>query len=475
MERKVTGCDAANAVIKRVDELIPLKPLVLDEIPVFTAEDYLERINLLLELGEREGATHLVVYGDREHYSNMEYLTGYDPRFEESLLVLSRGKKPMIILGNEGMDYAENIPYDIQMEQYSTFSLSGQFRKKVDMIKLFEDAGINSSSCVGVIGWKIFTELDFESYRTTFDLPYFIVKLLEEAAGESNLFNASHLMTGHEGVRHQLSAKELILCEIAGTKASRNTLRVLQNLKPGISELEASGYLQIDGAPLSTHPNINFGTHNVCLGLASPTQNKKLEVGENISVGMAYRRALIHKAGVYANNAEELSQEYASAVENQFKDYFCAVAKWYETVAVGVTGGEVYDAVEGVLGDFAKYGIGLNPGHLSHTDEWTNSMFNKGNSAKIKSGLSLQCDIIAVLPKPKLFIHAEDSLVVGDAKMREEIKMLAPAAWERIATRQKFMREVLKINIPDDIIPTSDLQGVFWPYMADLNTIYTMK
>ena len=465
----------ARVVMKKVQELIPQKPFVLDEIPVMTEDDYLERIDLLLNLGEKEGASHLVVYGDREHYSNIEYLTGFDPRFEEAVLVLSRGNKPVIFLGNEGMDYGHIIPYDIQMEQYSTFSLSGQYRKDADLANLFANAGITSTSTVGVIGWKIFTELDFESYRQSFDLPHFIMERLISVAGFSNLFNATYLMTGNEGLRHQLSAKELILCEIAGTKASRNTLRVLQNLKPGISELEASEYLQICGSPLSTHPNINFGTQNVCYGLASPTQNKKLEIGENISVGMAYRRALIHKAGVYAKSAEELSPEYAAAVKNQFCEYFGAVAKWYETVAIGVTGGEVYNAVETVLGSFSKYGIGLNPGHLSHTDEWTNSMFNKGNQATIKSGLSLQCDIIAILPETKLFIHAEDSLVIGDAKMRKDIKSMAPHAWERIVTRQKFMREVLSINISDDILPTSDLQGIFFPYMADLNMIYVME
>jgi len=464
-----------RAVIKKVQDLIPQKPLVLDEIPVMTGDDYLERIDLLLALGEKEGASHLIVYGDREHYSNIEYLTGFDPRFEEALLVLSRGKKPIIFLGNEGMDYAGIIPYDIQKEQYSTFSLSGQFRKEADLAKLFSTAGISSSSTVGVIGWKVFTELDFAAYRNSYDLPYFIMDNLISVAGASNLFNATHLMTGNEGVRHQLSAKELVLCEIAGTKASRNVLRVLQNLKPDVSELEASAYFQIDGAPLSTHPNVNFGVKNVCYGVASPTQSKRLELGENVSVGLAYRRSQIHKAGVYARDAGDLCQEYAAAVENQFKAYFCAVAKWYETVKIGITGGEVYNAVEGVLGDLTKFGVGLNPGHLSHTDEWTNSMFNKGNQARIRSGLSLQCDIIAVLPEPRLFIHVEDSLVIGDEKMRDEIKSMAPCAWERIATRQKFMREVLNINISDDILPTSDLQGLFFPYMADLNTIYTME
>ena len=36
------------------------------------------------------GLTHLVVYGDREHFANLAWLTGFDPRFEEALLIIAR-------------------------------------------------------------------------------------------------------------------------------------------------------------------------------------------------------------------------------------------------------------------------------------------------------------------------------------------------------------------------------------------------
>ncbi|HZS93019.1 MAG TPA: hypothetical protein VFE42_36710 [Chloroflexota bacterium] len=35
-----------------------------------------------------EGYDALLVYVDREHFANLAYLTGFDPRFEEALLIL---------------------------------------------------------------------------------------------------------------------------------------------------------------------------------------------------------------------------------------------------------------------------------------------------------------------------------------------------------------------------------------------------
>ena len=52
-------------------------PLDYSEAPLVTAQDYEARAQALLAAGE--GYTHLVVYADKEHFSNLEYLTGYDP------------------------------------------------------------------------------------------------------------------------------------------------------------------------------------------------------------------------------------------------------------------------------------------------------------------------------------------------------------------------------------------------------------
>ena len=40
------------------------------------------------------GYDRLVVYADREHSANLAYLTGFDPRFEEAMLVLGPERRP---------------------------------------------------------------------------------------------------------------------------------------------------------------------------------------------------------------------------------------------------------------------------------------------------------------------------------------------------------------------------------------------
>ncbi len=45
----------------------------------------------------------LMIYGDLEHGSNFEYLTGFLPRFEEALLVIHRRDPAFMLLGNENM------------------------------------------------------------------------------------------------------------------------------------------------------------------------------------------------------------------------------------------------------------------------------------------------------------------------------------------------------------------------------------
>ena len=44
---------------------------------------------------------HLVVWGDREHSANLAYLTGFDPRFEEALLIVGTSGDPALLVGNE--------------------------------------------------------------------------------------------------------------------------------------------------------------------------------------------------------------------------------------------------------------------------------------------------------------------------------------------------------------------------------------
>ncbi len=49
--------------------------------PNTEANELQDRINKAKTLMDKHNLSHLVVYGDREHFGNIAYLTGYDPRF----------------------------------------------------------------------------------------------------------------------------------------------------------------------------------------------------------------------------------------------------------------------------------------------------------------------------------------------------------------------------------------------------------
>jgi len=74
------------------------------------------------------GAERVAVYGDREHLGNLVFLTGFDPRFEETLLLLGADGRRVLLVGNEGIFHAQvaGVPLDVTL--YQPFSLMGQPR-----------------------------------------------------------------------------------------------------------------------------------------------------------------------------------------------------------------------------------------------------------------------------------------------------------------------------------------------------------
>ena len=62
---------------------------------------YEKRIDLLLSRMKEKDMDFVVVYGDREHFANIEYFTRYDCRFEEGLFILAADGRRYIVVGNE--------------------------------------------------------------------------------------------------------------------------------------------------------------------------------------------------------------------------------------------------------------------------------------------------------------------------------------------------------------------------------------
>lgn len=100
----------------------------------------------------------LVVYGDREHYANLTYLTGYDPRFEEGILLLGVNERRVLLVGNEGLDYATLLTLPLDVVLCQSLSLPGQARDAAPRLAdALRAAGLRGGQSLGVIGWKYLT------------------------------------------------------------------------------------------------------------------------------------------------------------------------------------------------------------------------------------------------------------------------------------------------------------------------------
>src|SRR4029078_12622943 len=57
------------------------------------------RLERLRERMAERGYDPLVVYADREHSANLSFLTGFDPRFEEAILIVGATGSPTLRVG----------------------------------------------------------------------------------------------------------------------------------------------------------------------------------------------------------------------------------------------------------------------------------------------------------------------------------------------------------------------------------------
>jgi hypothetical protein len=175
------------------------------------------------------------------------------------------------------------------------------------------------------------------------------------------------------------------------------------------------------GEPLSMHPIVASGAPGeVINGLRSPS-GRVVGIGDGISCGIGYWGSLCCRAGLI---------EDAVGIDfftNYVRPYFLAQVAWYGAIGIGITGRQVFAAVEAALADAgASFRPMLNPGHLISYDEWVHSPIDRGSDIPLASGMALQCDIIPTPLPAGTALNCEDSIVLADEALRAEIASRHP-------------------------------------------------
>jgi len=437
------------------------------QIPTLPDAIYAERFGELCQRAETAGHDVLVVYADREHSANMSYLAGFDPRFEEALLVVEPGNDPVVLVGNECVGMAQAAPLAMDVRLFSGFSLPGQpDRVGSTLSDALTDAGVARGKRVGAIGWK---EL---ASPHQIDLPSFIVDDLRRLAGDPELVsNATRMLIDpSDGMRVINEVEQLAYFEYAACHTSSGVRRLLFELVPGMTEQDAVQLLGWNGAPLSCHLMLTAGDR-ARLGLLSPG-DRPIERGDPFTVAFGIWGALNCRAGFVVNDESELPPEIADYVDRLVAPYFAAIVEWYEALRVGQTGGALWEIVARRLGD-PFFGIFLNPGHQIHLDEWVNTPVRPDSSIELRSGMALQVDVIPATGTPYFTTNIEDGVALADAALRAQFAEQYPDVWTRIQARRAFMRNVVGIDLHEDVLPFSNIPAYLPPFQLRPQRVMT--
>ena len=433
--------------------------------PEISRELHAERLARLFDRAERAGVATLVVYADREHFANIAYLMEFEPRFEEALLILSRHRKPVVFTGPENTSRAGAAKLDADVITYPPFGLLGQDRTGTPALAdLFRAEGIATRSVVGVIGWKYFGLIESPTPETWLEVPSYIVDTLRDVVGkDGRVVNATALlMDASQGLRAINEIDQLAQFEFSACHVSEAVKRLIFGLRPGMREFEVAALLRPIGLPFSCHPMLSSG-ERAAFGLESPG-DKVIARGEPLTVAYGVWGALSSRAGWVVGSAAELPPAVADYVERLAAPYFACAAEWYETVGIGVAGGEIDALVRRHLGD-PFFGLALNPGHLIHLDEWMNTPIYPGSAERLQSGQAIQIDIIPATGTPYFTCNIEDGIALLDEPGRAAFAERYPGAWQRIEARRAFMADVLGIGLKPEVLPFSNIQGYLPPFM----------
>lgn len=418
--------------------------------PLISAAEYTHRIDALHALA---GTDWVAVYGDREHAANLIWLTDFDPRFEEAMLLVGPRDQRFLVVGSEGLIHAEVTPLDLPLLHYQPFSLMGQPLSSPALADILREAGVGPGDLVGVVGWKYDEAAGPEAPPAY--VPAFIPRAIETAAGRAPIDVTAALMDPVRGLRNASSAAQVAQYEWGATRAAAAVWRVVHNTRPGMTELEAASHMGYAGEPLNMHPTVTFGKEAIN-GLRSPG-SRVIEAGDAAIAGVGYWGGLTCRAGLLMDEPED------HFLENVAKPYFGAIAAWWTTVAVGVPGSEVQAAVETAL-SHASFGLLLNPGHLGSYDEWVHSPIRAGSNQELASGMVFQCDIIPDVLAPGRAINCEDTVALADEVLRAQLAEDFPETWARIEARRAFMADALGIRLRPDVLPLSAAPGYLPPF-----------
>lgn len=432
--------------------------------PAFTLREAETRLKAVRSAMVAAGYAALVIYGDREHAANLHWLTGFDPRFEEAVLVVTEGDA-LLIAGNECLAYTHVSPLvaagRVRTGLCASLSLPSQPRGTRRLWEWLEET-VPVGARVGAIGWKWYGPDELQpgsDPALALDIPAFLADPLRQRAGRVENATELFMHPGH-GLRARVDVDDIARLEFSNHMAAIALKRMVFAFQEGMTDFAAVEVARMGGLPLGCHVTFAMGETP---GLSGPVGDR-IRRGVPASFNIAHWGSNICRAGWMARGEADLPASASGYLEEFVFPYTRAMSDWCALMQPGVAGGAVWAMIHDRLP--AEFGIALNPGHLIGLDEWMSSPIMLDSGIPLASGMAMQMDVIPAHPRWGS-TRMEDGYVIADDGLREALTRQHPNAARRCAMRAEFMRRVIGMEVPDSLLPLADTCGLIAPWLLD--------
>lgn len=206
---------------------------------IITKETIKERQEKIINNMKDANLSSVIIYADKEHGGNFEYLTGFIPRFEEALQVFNVDGSSTLILGNENFNKVKYSLTESEGIKCPLFSLANQPMGDFKPVEFYlEQVNIDTSQNVGLVDWKLLSN-DYNDFHKASSIPHFMVEAIKKVVPEDKIVNATQIFIHPEkGARVTNNANEIARYEYGASLVSDAVLEAWNNLSLGVNELE---------------------------------------------------------------------------------------------------------------------------------------------------------------------------------------------------------------------------------------------
>ncbi len=226
--------------------------------PELPAQRYAERIEQLRARMAGRELDLLIVWADREHSAGLSFLSGFDPRFEEAILVVGADGDPAILVGNECWGTAGAAPLAMRRILFQDLSLPSQPR---DRSRPLADHPGRRAASSPAPGSASSAGRHTPSGRPI-EAPAFLVDELRRLVGPDGLVESASdlLIDPADGLRIVNDVDQLAALESASTRTSEGLRRLITGLRPGLTEREAVQLLRVGRDAAVVPPDADRGS-----------------------------------------------------------------------------------------------------------------------------------------------------------------------------------------------------------------------